>query len=58
MSAGSDLTRLKAAAMSRQRLVLFDNDGGDVAQLCRGTSPGDLIPRLVPTHHAVWREPP
>ena len=29
--------------MARERRVIFDNDGGDVAQLCSGTQPDDLI---------------
>ena len=43
MSNEGDLKDLKRKAMSRKRTVLFDNDGGDVAQLCQGTTDQDLI---------------
>jgi hypothetical protein len=43
MSAEGDLKNSKAKAMSRRRTVIYDNDGSDVAQLCKGTADQDLI---------------
>lgn len=43
MNIESDLKNLKRKAMSRKRAVIFDNDGGDVAALCIGTTDQDLI---------------
>jgi len=43
MSTEGHLKDLKRKAMSRKRTVIFDNDGGDVAQLCKGATDRDLI---------------
>jgi hypothetical protein len=37
------LNDLKKKVISRKRAVVFDNDGGDVASLCRGTTDQELI---------------
>ncbi|MDP8286994.1 MAG: hypothetical protein RAP03_09955 [Candidatus Electryonea clarkiae] len=43
MSTEGDLKNLKRKVMSKKRTVIFDNDGGDVSQLCKGITAQDLI---------------
>jgi hypothetical protein len=43
MHRNEQLVHLKTRAMERPRRVIFDNDGGDVAQLCPGTTDRELI---------------
>ena len=43
MDENERLRQLKDIVMAKPRKVIVDNDGGDVAQLCRGTQAKDLV---------------
>ena len=45
MSTENALRELKRKVMSKKRKVIFDNDGGDVARLCKGITNSNRLSR-------------